>query len=491
MKKTIYLLFAALAVLSACSKGRITVSRQSNIEPKIYPDYKGVTVPSNIAPLDFTYLGAEPCCLIVNGKGGETQIMGDKGLFEFDAKEWKSLLNDNKGGRLKLTVAIEKDGDWTALKPFYIDVARESIDPYLSYRLIPPGYEGWMYMGIYQRNLENYDQTPIFENRMAGRNCVNCHSYCNGNPDKMLFHSRANFPGTVMIQGSEIEKLNTKTDSTISALVYPYWHPSGKYVAFAVNSTFQNFYSTSRDRIEVYDKESDVVVYDVKNHQIAYSPLTKSPQALETFPTFSPDGRSLYFCSAKALDSIPKTIKDVKYSLCRIDFNPESMTFGTTVDTLYNARTEGRSVSLPRVSPNGKWLVFVLHKFGTFSIWHKDADLYAVNLQTKKVYPLAAANSNDVESYHSWSRNSHWMVFSSRRDDGLFTRPYITYIDNRGQARKPFMLPQRNPKEYYERLMYSYNIPELMVHKANVGQARIASTLRNSEGTNVTVRKGK
>lgn len=491
MRKTIYLILTAALMLAACSGGDIKVSKSTNQEPQIYPDYKGVTVPPNIAPLDFNYLGPEKACLIIEGKGGEEQIKADKGLFEFGEKQWRRLMESNTGGSLKLTIAVEKDGVWTAMKPFYISVAREPIDPYISYRLIPPGYEGWYNMGIYQRNVENYDQTPIFENRLGSRNCVNCHSYRNGDPDHLMFHSRASFPGTMVIQGSEIEKLNTKTDSTISALVYPYWHPSGRYIAFGVNSTFQTFYSKSRDKIEVFDKASDVVVYDVKNHEIAWSPLTKSERSLETFPAFSPDGRSLYFCSAEADDSIPFTIEKVKYSLVRIGFNPQDMSFGTTVDTLYNARTGGRSVSLPRVSPDGKWLVFVLHKFGTFSIWHKDADLYAVNLSSGKVYPLTAANSNDVESYHSWSRNSHWMVFSSRRDDGLFTRPYFTYIDDQGQAHKPFMLPQRNPRQYYERLMYSYNIPELMTGPVKMSEARITKELRQSPGVDVKVKNVK
>ena len=76
-------------------------------------------------------------------------------------------------------------------------------------------------------------------------------------------------------------------------------------------------------------------------------------------------------------------------------------------------------------------------------------------------------------------------MFSSRRDDGLFTRPYIAYIDINGVARKPFMLPQRNPKEYYEDLMYSYNIPELMTGPVTVFPRKMAKVLRESPGTDV------
>ena len=123
-----------------------------------------------------------------------------------------------------------------------------------------------------------------------------------------------------MVSDGKIEKLNTKTDSTISALVYPYWHPSGEYVAFSVNKTLQAFYNHDPNRIEVYDQASDVVVYNVNTHEIAWSPLTKSEDRFETFPTFSPDGKWLYFCSAQALEPMPEKHREVRYGLYRIAF---------------------------------------------------------------------------------------------------------------------------------------------------------------------------
>ena len=68
--------------------------------------------------------------------------------------------------------------------------------------------------------------------------------------------------------------------------------------------------------------------------------------------------------------------------------------------------------------------------------------------------------SNDTESYHSWSSNSRWAVFSSRRGDGLYTRPYIAHINENGEADKAFLLPQEDPVNYYKELLFSYNIPE-------------------------------
>ena len=180
-----------------------------------------------------------------------------------------------------------------------------------------------------------------------------------------------------------------------------------------------------------------------------------------------------------AVEPLPARYKEVRYDLCRIAFDPADSSFGPVVDTLCNASSRGKSVSFPRVSPNGRFLALALHDHGTFSIWHKDADLYMLDLRTGDLSPLAEANSDDVESYHSWSDNSRWMVFSSRRTDGLYTRPFITYIDSCGRAYKPFLLPQKDPLVYYMRLMYSYNIPELTSGKVEIDKHEIVRLLRN------------
>lgn len=465
----------------ACGKTDLRISKELGEAPPVFPDYRDVTIPCNIAPLNFSYKGDEACCLLVEGVDGEIRIDGSEGLFSFPASLWKKLMERNKGKALKLTVAIRSGNGWAGYEPFRLHVAPEPIDPYLSYRLIPPGYEGWKKMGIYQRNLENYEQTALYENKLTDGNCVNCHAYCDRDPGRMLFHARAGHAGTVLLRDRMVEKLPAVDDPSVGTLVYPYWHPSGRYVAFSTNKTLQSFFNSHPNRVEVYDTASDVVVYDLLTHRTAYSPLTKSADSFETFPAFSPDGKQLYFCSARAVDSLPQKYKDVKYSLCRIAFDPEEMAFGNRVDTLYNAPMEGKSVSFPRISPDGRFLAFTLHGFGNFSIWHKDADLYMADLQTGGIYPLSEANSDDVESYHSWSGNSRWIVFSSRRIDGLYTRPFIAYIDEAGQVHKPFLLPQKNPADYYTRLMYSYNIPELTAGKVTVDRHKVGSLLRNAD----------
>ena len=486
LKKTIkaIIFLAALLPMISCSV-RPQDATQLSDEAPIFPDYKEVTIPVNIAPLNFSFLGEGKAVLIA----GDKVVRSHRGVFKFGSGKWKELLSRcREEGSIPVTVFVKKDGKWLSYKPFSIHVSPDRIDPWFSYRLIPPGYQGWQEMGIYQRNLENYSQKAILTNNLTGGNCLNCHTYRNGDPSKMVFHARATFGGTVVVNEGEIEKLNTKTDSTISALVYPYWHPSGDYIAFSVNKTLQAFYNHDPNRIEVYDEASDVVVYNVNTKEIAWSPLTKSADRFETFPTFSPDGKWLYFCSAEAVGPMPDKHREAHYGLYRIAFNQEDMSFGGSLECVYDAPSDSASVSFPRVSPDGRYLCFTRHGFGNFSIWHKDADLWLVDLADGSIRPMENANSDDVDSFHTWSSDGKWLVFSSRRDDGLYTKPYFTHIDADGNCTKPFLLPQKDPVSYYKNLMKSYNLPAFTTGKVSVSKRKLTDVLRKSSGTDVTPR---
>ena len=487
-KKYIHWLFiiGVGTLFLSCSR-TIHVDKALSVFPPIFPDYTEVTIPVNIAPLHFElpdscHFTDSYAVFQVGSKS--VKVNSEEGQIAIGKSDWNKLINQAKGTSIKVKVFAEKEGKWIAYAPFHLFIAQEPIDAYIAYRLIEPGYEKWNEMGLYQRCLENYDEKAIITNKLTNYNCMNCHSFCQQSPDKMLFHMRKDFGATYLIEGDKIEKLNTKTPQTISPLVYPSWHPTGNFVAFSVNSTKQMFHTTDKNRVEVFDYASDVVVYDVKKHEIVTSPLLSSKKVFETFPTFSADGKTLYYCSADSV-KIPDDYDKVRYSLCSISFDPLSRTFGDKVDTLYNARIWGKSVSFPRVSPNGKFLMFTLSGYGNFSIWHKDADLYMVNLSARTIMSMDILNSKDVESYHSWSSNSRWVVFSSRRIDGLYTRPFIAYIDRNGKASKPFLLPQDNVN-FYERLLKSFNIPEFVKGPVKISTFRIAREAREEKGIDVT-----
>ena len=483
-----YLVIILFVMIIISCSDNVPIARTLDAPPSIFPDYTEVTIPANIAPLCFKL--ADSCVydkarVIFENGTMRLEIKETKGQFSIPLSSWKKLMKDAAGSTLRVIIQAKMQGEWVAYPAFQIFISSEPIDPYLTYRLIEPGYEVWNEMGIYQRCIENFTESVIINNKRTDYSCMNCHSFCLQDPEKMLFHIRANYPGTILINGDRIEKLNTKTEQTLSALVYPSWHPSGRFVAFSVNNTNQAFHTSDPNRVEVFDFSSDVVVYDVNRHEIITSSFLQSDSIFETFPTFSPDGRTLFFCSADTF-LMPDEYNRVKYSLCAISFDPENRRFGTRVDTLYNAKARGgKSVSFPRVSPDGKFLMYTLSAYGNFSIWHKDADLYMIDLRNRKTIPLDVLNSKDVESYHSWSSNSRWVVFSSRRIDGLYTRPFIAYINDEGEAAKPFLLPQKDVN-FYQNFMKSYNIPEFITGKVRQNGFKLSEKAINDPGIDVT-----
>jgi len=485
--KKFNIILTGLIMLASCGRPG-TGSKLKDSRPPIFPDYYGVTIPINIAPLNFRVDDdADRIHVIFEGRNSGFAVNGSKKVI-IPIKKWRKLLLGNSDDSVAVTVFARTGKTWEKYLPFRIHVKKEPVDPWLAYRLIAPGYESWSAMGIYQRDLTSFTEKTIIDNRLLPGACMNCHSFRLNSPDNMVFHIRGNIPGTMLVQDGEIQRLATKTKETISNCVYPFWHPSGNYIAFSVNSTSQVFHSTSEKRIEVFDSRSDLVVYDIRNNKLLTTGLISSEESFETFPVFSPDGNSLFFCSSKK-GQMPDDFEKIRYSLCRISFDPSTGSFGNEIDTLISSYRTGGSVAFPRISPDGKFLVFTLSDYGTFPIWHREADLYLIDPEGGEFHNITRINSNESDSYHSWSSNSRWLVFSSRRTDGLYTRPFISYCDSDGSFSKPFMLPQKDP-DYYQESLRSFNVPEFITGKVPTdGRSMLKSIGSPAKNVNFELQK--
>ena len=485
-------MIAALAVVLLVSCRQVSVPQQyteSNMLPKIYPEYFDVTVPVNIAPLSFELLlKVDEAVTRFSAEGDDIVCGGVKACP--DIEEWKSLTAKAKGKDIKVEVFVRKDGSWLRFMPFSIHVSPDSIDAYLSYRLISPSFVAYEELTLNQRCLENYDERVMVDNMLcsteSGGQCVNCHNYQQYNPDRMQFHARQNHGGTVIVYDGQVEKVNMANDSLISAGVYPSWHPTLPIIAYSTNKTMQSFHTTDVNKIEVLDSESDLMVYDVARHEV--TSIEKGRDEFEIFPFWAPDGKYLYYCSAHfeyandSVDAVEVTMraKELKYNIYRKSFDPGSMAFGER-ELVFDAAGMNKSATLPRISPDGRWLLFTLGEWGCFHIWHRDADLWMIDLQGEPGDSAVAAepiNSDNTESYHSWSSNGKWVVFSSRRNDGVFTRPFIAHFDGKGGFSKPFELPSENP-DYHRQLMKSYNVPELMLGPVKHTPQEFADVLKS------------
>ena len=484
--KRLFLLTTIATMLAACGHKIPENYWESNELPSIYPDYTNVMVPVNIAPLTFQ-LDGKADEMVARLTVGDQEVICGGEKIQPDADDWRQLAEAAKGKDIKVEVYVENNGNWTRFKPFSIYVSPDSIDAYISYRLIPPSYVTYEELTINQRCLENYDESIIYDNMLCSEGtqgqCINCHNYQQYNPERMQFHARQNLGGTVIAYDGTIKKINMRNDSILSAGVYPTWHPWLPLIVYSTNMTSQIFHSVNPNKIEVFDSESDLIAYDVEKNEVTN--IENDPAEMECFPFWAPDGKTLYYCSAhfeyddtisdKAKEFITRT-QEAKYNLYKKSFNPETMQFGPR-ELVFAADSLDKSATLPRVSPDGRYLMFTVAKYGVFHIWHHDADLWMLDLQTGEVRNMEEMNSADTESYHSWSSNGKWVVFSSRRYDSNYTRPFIAHIDAKGHGSKPFELPCANP-DNHRQLLKSYNIPEFMKGPVTIKPQRFADVLK-------------
>ncbi len=467
------LLFLSLLAVSCDNKAPSQANMAGKAE--IYPDYCSITIPVNIAPLNFNIIDTADEYLVrfYSEANSEFFVKSRSRLITIPEKKWKSLLNQCKSSKLLIDIYFRKNGQWFRNESIINQVSADSMDSYVAYRKIEPGFETWNKMGIYQRNLESFDESPVMINEMSDGNCMNCHSFPANNSGTMLLHIRAKHGGTIIARNGKIVKVNTKTDSTISAGVYPAWHPGGRYIAFSVNHIVQSFHALPDKKIEVIDTVSDLILYDAEMNRVIKDPALSSA-SYETFPSWSPDGRHLYFCSAGYHSY--KDYQHIQYDLLRIAFDASTEKFGKT-DTVVSAAKNGYSISFPRISPDGRYLLFCKTGYGNFTIWHDDSDLVLLDLETGRTV-VPDINSNRTESYHAWSSNGRWIVFSSRRDDGLYTRLYFSYFDQSGMLHKPFMLPQKDPG-HNTALLKSYNVPELVKSRIQLDPRILAPVIKS------------
>ena len=477
---------AAVMLLMACGHQVPESFWEKDELPNIYPDYTNVTVPINIAPLTFEIDGKVDD-VVARLSVGEEEVVCGGPKIQPDVDDWHRLAEAAKGKAINVEVYVKDNDNWTRFKPFNIYVSPDSIDPYISYRLISPSYVTYEELTINQRCLENYEESVIFDNMLCSEGtqgqCINCHNYQQYNPDRMQFHARQNMGGTVIAYDGKIQKINMRNDSILSAGVYPTWHPWLPFIVYSTNMTGQIFHSVNPNKIEVFDSESDLIAYNVEKNEVTN--IEKDPAEMECFPFWAPDGKTLYYCSAhfeysdsvgdKGLEFITRT-QEAKYNLYKKRFDPETMQFGPR-ELVFAADSLGKSATLPRISPDGRYLMFTLAKYGVFHIWHHDADLFLLDLQTGEVRNMEEINSPDTESYHSWSSNGRWVVFSSRRYDGNYTRPFIAHIDEKGIGTKPFELPSADP-DYHRQFLKCYNIPEFMRGPVTIRPQKFADILK-------------
>ena len=467
----ILLAFLVCLMLPGCGgRDNFTATDGSEGPLVIYPDYKDVTIPANIAPLNFRYAMADV------RRARTTFALGDKSVtikgseVEWRLSTWKAFLAGAAGQTISVEAEAVVDGQKLS-DSWSVFVSEDVMDGWLTYRLIEPSYQMYNEVSIRERCVENFDETIICDYKHADDACMNCHVHGQSRGDYSLYYIRGPKGGSILNQNGKLRKLTLNAEGMLSATVYGELHPDGRFGVFSTNIILPSFHTLTGKRMEVFDSASDLTVADFENNKMINVPHVARPDKFETFPCFSADGKSVFYCVADTLP-VPQRIHEVMYDLVRADFDTETGHIGEQVDTVWSGRSNGGSVCHPKVSPDGRWLLFSVADYGTFPLFHPECMLYLADLASGEIRPLDEIKGNKSDSYHSWSSNSRWFVFASKRGDGQYGKPYFCHLDADGRTTKPFVLPQKSSR-FYTYNLKSFNVPDM-------GNASTGMTLRDA-----------
>lgn len=466
----------------------VTIKTYTDISraPAIYPDYTDLVIPSNIAPLNFKIqeTGEKYFVRIYTSADQDIEIVSRKSQIIIPLKKWRKLLRANQGKALFYDVYVmNANGTWQRYQTISNNISNENeeIDSHVVYRRLKPNYNWFKNVGVYQRNLENFDESVVIHGKSFDDGCVNCHTFINNNPKSMLLGFRGVFGNdTILAGGGKAEKVGTTFGHTT-------WHPGGEVAAFSKYRVQQFFHWAEREEVrDVVELDSCVLYYDFRSKSVKTINALANKEILETHPSWSPDGRYLYFVSAPVLwedrHSVPpENFEKVKYSLMRISYDIITDKWGE-LETVLSPEKTGLSILMPRISPDGRFLLFNMCEYSCFSLFQTNSDLYMMDLETGEYEKLEMANSDKAEGWHSWSTNGRWIVFSSKRDGGIFTRLCISYVDQDGKAHKSFMLPQKSAA-FYDSLLDTFNTPEFSTGPIEISKRELGRVIRSKSET--------
>ncbi|MCM1042337.1 MAG: hypothetical protein NC396_07945 [Bacteroides sp.] len=520
---------ALLAVLLAgmaacCPKPSETVS---SLEPApVFPAYgDGTSIPCNIAPLNFALPDTVKSAVVNISSSVAQKTLKLRKNVVFPIKTWKKLCSAAMQGKrdtlvLEITV-LGQSGARTAYPPLRWILCPEPIDPYLTYRLLPSvegaysvGKGGYNVMELRERNLENFGERVLLSNASMRKNCFNCHVSPAGDASRMLVHLRSPSEGSLLFDGKDVSKIVPPDAAKALAglpdslrmplnLVYPAWHPDGRWIALSTNIIGINGYTPEHQYVDILDSACNIVLYDTRGNRLVLDNALWTAAYEETWPAWSPDGKWLYFCRAPKMD--PDTaarypdwgerVQHIYFDLCRVGFDAEKGRFSDSVQTLLKA-VPGCSYSMPRVHPDGRHVLLCRARFNSIP-YHAQGDLLLIDVENTgqvktiesqrniSINPAQVLNSPESESWHDWSANGRWVVFGSKRQNIHYELPYIAYFDGKDFG-KPFLLPQKDGGFYHANLRL-FNLPTFSCAASGV-TPRQAAQGRQSPALEIEVR---
>ncbi|MBN2328305.1 MAG: PD40 domain-containing protein [Candidatus Omnitrophica bacterium] len=363
----------------------------------------------------------------------------------------------------------ERAGDVQASPEIHFWISSDAADDYIVYRLVEPPFSSFKTPNIFVRNIRE-DEPKEFLSAQR-QYCLNCHTFSSkqGDRGKLAMQVRnmvsSQYKLSVYVAVFDIDEgfgYKVQLPFEIQMSTYMAWSPDGEQLAYSANQKVAAMKPITYETQLAGMATSDLAIYDVPSNETWLVPGACDPNQLEVYPCWTPDKKSMLF----ARGPVGLHPSQIKYDLYQINLEGDP-----TPRPVEGASDNGRSNYFPRYSPDGRWLSFCQCDGGDLIRSSSDLCLMAGDL----LGPSRKLECNAdwaADSWHSWSSNSRWIVFASKRGGGIYAYLYLTHIDEEGRASPAVPLP------IVDQPYASYNIPEFIAHVPQLGQKELFNAMR-------------
>jgi tetratricopeptide (TPR) repeat protein len=309
--------------------------------------------------------------------------------------------------------------------------------------------------------------------------CANCHSFTADGSTLAMDVDYSNDKGNYAI--ASIEK-NTalspdkiiswsdykREDGDFTFALLSQISPNGRYVVSTVKdrSIFVPVDNLEYSQL-FFPFKGILAIYDCETNKFWSLSGADDLKFVQSNPVWSPDGKYILFArseryydpeaessqSAVIETSVAEEFltgkQGFQFDIYCVPFNNGK---GGTAIPLKGASNNGKSNYFPRYTPDGKWIVFCQAE--NFMLLQRDSKLLILPSDGGEAR-LMNCNTSNMNSWHSFSPNSKWMVFASKLY-GPYTQLMLTHIDDNGLDTPPVLL------ESFQMDKRAANIPEFV-----------------------------
>ena len=364
--------------------------------------------------------------------------------------------------------------------PVHFRFSEHPVDHYVVYRLVSPQFQAQKTPDTFIRDLRSFRVKMFLSARQ--RYCFSCHTFSSKTGTegmmsiKMRFTAGKEKPsGLGVVDMASGKGWKVQFPFAHKGFTYMGWNAEGDKLVVSANQAFTSSRPLIHETQELEYSASDIAVYDLAQDRVALLPGASSPDYLEIYPSWTPEGRRIVFSRVKARVSA----RIMQFDLYVVDYNDGE---GGTPVAVEGASQNGKSNYYARYAPDGKWMSFCMADQG--SLVESSSDLYVLPGDLRgPAHRLACNAAYAADSWHSWSSNSRWLVFASKRDDGIYARLYLTQIDEEGYASPAVRVPVKDSP------LESFNLPEFLAGMPQMGEPQLFEVVR-AEAPTITLQSG-